>query len=193
MVAAIRESGPRGAGQIIGLHRTYLDPERPAKLIPPGDRSRNKTKKVMGEQMGGMIFLTEPRARMAIGEGIETVWAWCDLSDEDCGLATGVSLGNMCGRCNGSISHPEKPGKRIPNGMPDLEQPGIVFPDAVEELIFLGDGDSDRAMTRSRLLAGLRRAVHQGKRGFISMADDGFDWASVLKSEKEGGQNAQVR
>jgi hypothetical protein len=178
MVAAIRDA----KGRIIGLHRTYLDPERPTKLKPPGDATRNRAKKIMGEQSGGMILLSAVQARMAIGEGIETTRAWMmlDRTSGEIGAAVAVSLGNLAGGAESTEPHPRDPTRRVPNGVPDLERPGIVLPPEVEEAILLGDGDSEAVMTRARLLVAARRFRKQGRDVFVDMAPAGKDFGDIL-------------
>jgi hypothetical protein len=181
MLAAIRNTG----GDLIGCHRTYLDPALARKLAPPGDRARNAAKKVLGETRGGMIHLSPPSAHLALGEGIETTLSWYALGvgGDDVSIASAVSLGNLAGGATGSVEHPRKPDKRIPNGDPDPMRPGVVLPPEVEEVTLLGDGDSDPAMTRARLLVAGRRFGGQGRRVFVSMAPGGADFNDVLLQE----------
>ena len=178
MVAAIRNP----AGEIIGLHRTYLDRDAPKKLSPPGDQRRNKAKKVLGEQRGGIIRLSPDGTRLAVGEGIETSRAWYSLGygGEDIAVAAAVSLGNLSGGAMGSTEHPQDPAKRIPNGVPDMDRPGMALPAGVRELVMLGDGDSDQAMTRARLLVAGRRYRNMGIRVSVDMAPKGLDFADVI-------------
>lgn len=185
MIAAIRNR----EGAIIGIHRTYLDPKKPAKLDPPGDKRRNKAKKVMGEQRGGMIRLSPMGRRLAIGEGIETSQAWYALGmgDGETAVAAGVSLGNLSGGSTGSLPHPRDENKTVPNGQPDLDRPGLILPREVEEVTLIGDGDSDPAMTRARLLVAARRFHQAGVAVFVSMAPDGCDFCDVLSSDMEIG------
>lgn len=177
MVSAIRDA----AGAIIGIHRTYLDPAEPAKLRPPGDRKRNKAKKVFGSVMGGAIRLGPIRRVMAIGEGIETTGAWYQLGvgPDDLGIMSAVTLGNLCGGATGTVQHPTARGT-ILNGIPDPDKPGIVIPHGVEELILLGDGDSDRVSTHAKMLTAARRHRAAGLTVSIHMAPDRSDFADVL-------------
>lgn len=186
MLAAIRDV----TGTIIGLHRTYLDPSKPAKLRPPGDPKQNKAKKVMGEAKGGMIRLGEIGENLAIGEGIETVLSWyvLGLVDYDVTLATSISLGNLSGAATGTVPHPKK--KRpdgspqpIPNGTPDFDRPGVILPSQVRRVILLGDGDSDPETTRARLLVAARRFHQQGREVLVSMAPSGCDFNDFLRAE----------
>jgi len=178
MVAAIRAPG----GEIVGLHRTYLDRDAPKKLTPPGDQRRNKAKKVLGEQRGGYIRLSPDASRLAVGEGIETSRAWLELGygGDDIAVGAAVSLGNLSGGSMGSMEHPDDPAKRIPNGIPDMDRPGMVLSTCVRELILLGDGDSDPAMTRARLLVGGRRFRNLGISVSFAMAPAGLDFADLL-------------
>lgn len=181
MVAAIRDRD----GKIMGLHRTYLDPERPAKLQPPGDSRRNGAKKVMGDQRGGMILLSPPAKTLAIGEGIETSQAWyaLGLGDGDVSVAAGVSLGNISGSSAGSAPHPAREDRTVPNGFPDFDRPGLLLPRHVENVVLLGDGDSDPHMTRARLLVAARRFHQQGVGVMVQVAPDGKDFADLLEEQ----------
>lgn len=181
MVAAIRNP----SGEIIGLHRTYLDPDEPRKLTPPGDQRRNKAKKVLGEQRGGFIRLSADGPRLAVGEGIETSQSWFAMGygGDDVAIGAAVSLGNLSGGAMGSSEHPDDPAKRIPNGVPDMDRPGMLLPACVRELIILGDGDSDPAMTRARLVVAGRRFRRQGLSVFVSMAPAGLDFSDVLQND----------
>lgn len=178
MVAPIRNV----AGEIIGLHRTYLDPNEPAKLKPPGDRRQNKAKKSFGTVMGGSIRLGPIKPVMVIGEGIETVASWFGLDDRgppDVGIMSAISLGNLSGHPLARVPHPSGRGT-IPNGRPDIAKPGIILPDDVEEVILLGDGDSDPIATRAHMLTAARRFREQGKRVLLDFAPPKTDWNDVL-------------
>lgn len=181
MVAAIRDA----SGTIIGVHRTYLDPQKPVKLTPPGDQKRNKAKKVLGEATGGMIRLSPITPRLAMGEGIETSQAWFALGEggDDISITAAVSLGNLSGGCTAFVEHPTNPDKRIPNGEPDMDRPGVVLPQEVEEVILLGDGDSEPKFTMARLLTAGRRFRQQGRKVAISFAPEKMDWNDVLQAE----------
>lgn len=185
MLAAIRDIDDR----IIGIHRTYLDPEQPVKLTPPGDQRRNKAKKILGEHKGGMIRLGPLGPRLASGEGIETTLSWGLLneSDDEFSLAASVSLNNMAGSATGTVQHPRNKNLRIPNGQPDEERPGVILPRQVKEAILLGDGDSEPYMTRARLMVGGRRFRSQGVLVSVSMAPDGKDWNNVLEARGVSG------
>lgn len=183
MIAAIRDA----KGVLIGVHRTYLDTKLAKKLTPPGDASRNKAKKVLGEQQGGMIRLSPMGSRLAIGEGIETSRSWFTLGiwEGDIAVAAAVSLGNLSGSATGSSPHPRSDKKMVPNGIPDVDRPGLILPREVEEVILIGDSDSEPCMTRARLLVAARRFRQQGRTVFVSMAPDGKDFSDVLAADQE--------
>jgi hypothetical protein len=168
MVAAIRNV----AGEIIGIHRTYLDPREPAKLKPPGDGGRNKAKKVFGSVMGGAIRLGPIQRSMAAGEGIETTLSWYQLGvgPDDVGVICAVTRGNLCGGATGGMKHPNGRGT-IPNGTPDPEKAGMALPPEVEELILLGDRDSDMVTMNAFLLTGARRHRAAGRTVTIHTPD----------------------
>lgn len=182
MLAAIRDV--RGA--MIGLHRTYLDPAAPVKLTPPGDHKRNRPKKILGDVTGGMIRLSDVGSRLAMGEGIETTRAWFEMRGRPGGIsiAAAVSLGNLAGASSGSRPHNDFPEKRIPNGEPDLDRPGVILPPNVEQVILLGDGDSEQHTTRQRLRVAGNRFAHQGREVFAEMAPAGRDFGDVWERRR---------
>ncbi|MDQ0510921.1 DUF7146 domain-containing protein [Ancylobacter amanitiformis] len=187
MLAAIRDA----AGSLIGVHRTYLEAGTGAKLAPPGDRKRNKAKKITGEQKGGLIRLSPIRPYLAMGEGIETSRSWRVLrspTSRDWAIAAAVSLGNLSGR---ALTRRDHPSARMPSGRPmqvpvdpDLDSPGIVLPAGVEVVAILGDGDSDPVMTQARLLMGGRRFQHQGVEVLYDLAPRGADFNDVLMQRR---------
>lgn len=175
MIAAIRNV----SGKLIGIHRTYIDPETFGKLRV-GDARRNAAKKVFGEVTGGMIRLSPPGLRLAIGEGIETSRSWRLLNpDEDTSVAAGVSLGNIAGSATAHVDHPTAEGKKIPNGEPDMARPGLELPPDVLEVILLGDGDSEPVNTRCNILVAGRRFRAQGRGVGVDFAPRGKDFSDV--------------
>ncbi|MDQ0301399.1 DUF7146 domain-containing protein [Ancylobacter polymorphus] len=183
MLAAIRDH----QGRLIGVHRTFLEAGTGLKLKPPGDRGRNKAKKISGEQMGGLIRLSAMGPRLAMGEGIETSRSWRVLrpaGGREWAVAAAVSLGNLSGRAAVTRDHPSA---RMPSGRPmrvpaepDFDSPGIVLPAGVETVAILGDGDSEPVMTKARLLMGGRRFERQGAKVLYDMAPVGADFNDVL-------------
>lgn len=169
--------------EIIGVHRTYIDPREPAKLEPPG--VGNKAKKVWGEWKGGGIRMSPIRAAMASGEGIETCASWYQLGKgpDDIGLVCAVALDNLSGAATGSLPHPRpapSTAKTIQNAIPNLDDPGLILPPEVRAIYLLGDGDSDPYATRAKLLTGARRFRADGLDAFVHFAPPGADWNSVV-------------
>lgn len=171
-----------GAGHVIGVHRTYLDPQRPDKLSPPGDASRNVAKKVWGKAGGGHIRLSPPSPVLVIGEGIETTAAYYTLNPDggDYGLAAAYSLNNLAGSSLSHVPHPTIPRRKIPDGRPDMDRPGVILPAGVDEVVLLGDGDSDAPTTYAHMLCAARRFEAIGVRVLVAMAPAGMDWNDVL-------------
>lgn len=170
-------------GRICGLHRTYLDPEKPAKYRP----SDGGAKKFYGDAYGGLIPLGPIGETLMIGEGIETTRAAYQLGigGDDVTTAAAGSLVNLSGSCTGTVPHPTllnpKTGKPvlIANGIPDMDRPGMILPPQVKRLILLGDGDSERLMTRARVLAAARRHRADGIEVSVQFSADGHDFASM--------------
>lgn len=180
IVSAVRSV----AGDIIGVHRTYLDDSGPIKLRPPGDKKRNKAKKIFGRYAGGAIRLGEIGECLGVGEGLETTESFyaLGLGPDDLTIACGVSLGNLAGAATGTIPHPTIKGRTIMNGVPDMARPGLILPPQVKRLILIGDGDSEPVETRMKLLTGARRFRAQGVDVSICMAPDGEDFNDVLRA-----------
>lgn len=178
LLAAIRDVD----GNLTAVHRTYLDPKEPRKLRPGGDPSRNKAKKIVGKAGHGFIRLGFIGPVLATGEGIETTLAWARLgrTSDDVSLAAAVSIGNLAGSSMETIPHPKIAGRTIPNGIPDMDRPGVIFPAEAEELILLGDGDSDPEWTRATILTAARRFRAQGRAVSVDFAPAGGDWNDVL-------------
>ncbi|MCU7431697.1 hypothetical protein OC539_25695, partial [Paracoccus denitrificans] len=73
-------------------------------------------------------------------------------------------------------------------GLPDMDDSEAWLPPVwVKTLIFVQDGDSDPKLTRSKLLAGLRRAKikRPGLRGYIVHAGDGRDLNDILMGQRD--------
>lgn len=187
MLAAARNA----AGVLIGVHRTYLDPDAPRKLVPPGDRKRNKAKKMFGNGKGVLIRLGPIRPWLAVAEGIETALSWYQfgVGPEDLSAAAAYSLGNLSGAATGTVPHPVRPGASIPNGEPDPDNPGLVLPAGVTGVVLIGDGDSEPYTTRAKLLTAGRKFRRAGLEVLISMAPDGKDFGDLwTEFQREAAQ-----
>lgn len=173
-------------GEVIGLHRTYLDPKLPIKFKAPNGGG---SKKIYGRAEGGIIPLGEIGATLATGEGIETTAAWAQHPDlggerDDVSIAAAISLGNMSGGCEGTFPHPTLLNDRgnpvpVPNGKPNPDKPGMILPPQVKTLILLMDGDSEPLATKGRLLAAARRHRARGLEVHVHQAPSGHDFASI--------------
>lgn len=186
MLAAIQ--GPDG--KFIGVHRTWIDPARPkgkAEIRDPATGERQDAKKSLGSVMGGAIRLRgNGRGAIVMGEGIETTLsAMVSGAHHGASFWCGVSLGNMAGRMARAAARADG---TVPkwSGVPDLDGgPSFVPPEGCDRLVYVEDGDSLPAMTRAKVLCGLRRAMalRPGLRGQFVSAPRGRDLNDVLMGE----------
>ena len=172
-------------GAMVGLHRTWLDPDRPAKLTPPGDRKRNPVRKILGSS-AGLILLSPLRSHMVLGEGIESALSGHHLGigAPDACYASGVSLGNIAGAATDSLPHPGDPTKNVPNGEPDHHRPGLMLPDDVDALTILVDGDSEAVLTRAHMATAGRRFTELERRVFFNEALPDMDHNDMLRQQR---------
>jgi hypothetical protein len=201
MVAAfIRPDGTFG-----GLHTTWLsvatspdDVMAPAKieLTDPATGEVLNSKKMRGSKTGAHITVTplnpSPRS-LVIGEGIETVlavWTAYKIAGRpttDTEFWAAGDLGNLAGRALRTIPHPtlKRPNGRaqsVPDRYPDPDDHGLAIPDSVEELILLGDGDSEPLLTECAMERAARRYAKEGRSIRIAFAPVGKDFNDVLLS-----------
>jgi hypothetical protein len=186
MIGVIRIVTNDTDDEIIGLHRTYLDPTRTKKLVPPGDTKRNKAKKVFGSWLGGLIRFGPITEHIALGEGIETTLSWGGLpqAPADVSLAAVVALGNFREpilRDENSAPVPMRnaDGKIICDASPDMMKAGIGLPFFVKRVTHLQDGDSDARATGTAILVSAMRQRNLGREAFINRAPEGKDWNDV--------------
>lgn len=191
MLASISDD----AGELIGVHRTWLDLNEPSgkrRILDPGSGKDMPSKKVIGSKKGGSIRLSG-RIRsplLIMGEGIETTFSALVAGVyPDAMFWAGVDLGNMAGQ--------RKLGEGLKYaGLPDMaDREAFVPPAYVDRLIYIQDGDSDPRLTRAKLLAGLRRAMalKPGRTGQIVAAPIDFDLNDVLqgKAARTSNQGAK--
>jgi hypothetical protein len=84
---------------------------------------------------------------------------WSALTDgerDGTGFWAAVDLGNLAGKATSTIPHPTLKdaagrARRVPGPDPDFESAALNVPSQVEEIILLGDGDSDRVITSCAL------------------------------------------
>jgi hypothetical protein len=182
MVAVIRDV----AGEVIGLHRTFLNVQEPTKFRPPCEREN--AKKVLGEQKGGLIRLGPIGERLVIGEGIEKCLGYYQLLPDGCDdltIACGINLNNIMGGRAGTAQHPTrvdpKTGKPtpIPNGVPDMSKPGMILPKNVREMILLQDSTSEPVATRAAIATAVQRHINDGLKVSVVVAPPGLDFDQV--------------
>lgn len=193
------------AGKFAGLHVTYLDAANAngkAKIPDPEGGDDFPAKKMRGSKGGGFIPLAEfpdkavrPR-RLFIGEGIETVLSVYDalqslglLRDGDIFWAAG-DLGNIGGKSLESVRHPTLKDKRgaarpVPGPLADLAAPGIAIPESIEEVVILGDGDSDPFTTRCAIARGCTRFAAPGRVVRAAFAPDGQDFNDMWRAARD--------
>jgi len=162
MVAPFRNA----AGEVVGLHQTFLDPTEPRKWQPPGDQKRNSSKKMRavtpGALAGSLIRLGRVSEVLASSEGIETGLAWALLMTRLGRLPDGVSLaaagsiGNLCGQ--------------------------MIMPEGVRELILLIDSDRDYRASWTKAKAAVARFEAQGVIVRVHAPPVGMDWANVWEA-----------
>jgi hypothetical protein len=163
MMAAITNAD----GVFRAVHCTWLDLDRPngkAQILDPGTGDELPSKKVRGSKKN-VIRLVDVGAganRLIIGEGVETVLSvWSALTQSGRDLSaisfwSAIDLGNLAGKAAASVPHPIlKDGRgrprRVPGPEPDFDAPGIIVPSGVNDIVLLGDGDSDRFNTECSL------------------------------------------
>ena len=198
LAAFIRPDGTFG-----GLHTTWLNvatspddvtPPTKIELHDPETGELLNAKKMRGSKAGAhiAITLTKDPKRLVVGEGIETVLAvWTAFNAAGRDLESSAfwaagDLGNMAGRAVKTVPHPtlKRPNGRavsVPNDQPDPDDPGLSIPESVEELILLGDGDSEPVLTRFAMLRAARRYSKPGRIIRIAFAPAGADFNDVLR------------
>lgn len=203
MLAAI--TGPDGG--FMGLHQTWIDLTQTsgkAAFSCPQTGEVQPAKKMRGSHRGGKIELVRVRdpVRLFAGEGIETVLSvWVALREAGSPLCEGAafwssaSLSNLAGPAVESVMHPSatRPDKlgrarrvKVPGPQPDLSAPAMPVPDSVEELILLGDGDSEAFFTRMALERAMRRHARPGRVVRAAWAEPGGDFNDMLMGGADG-------
>jgi CHC2 zinc finger len=186
----------RADGKFSGLHFTYLDPSSPkgkARIANPETGEIMPAKKVRGSKAGGFIPLIGGRdvSRLIIGEGIETVlsvWHALASSGRDLGdwaFWSAVDIGNLGGKAAATIAHPKLVdargrARRVPGPEPDLDAQAITLPDSIEDVVLLGDGDSDPVLTACALYRAQSRLAEPKRVVRVARAPDGTDFNDIL-------------
>ncbi len=194
MLAPIVDAG----GTFRALHMTWLDLNRlkgKAGIREPETGAYLPSKKVRGSKAAHVIRLSQPSdapVSLCLGEGIETVlsvWLALQRSGRDLsGFAfwSSVDLGNIGGKSADSVPHPtlkDAGGKRrrVPGLAPAPDTVSIAIPDSVQDVVLLGDGDSDRFTTHCTLWRGAQRFTRDGRVVRVAWAPDGMDFNDALR------------
>jgi hypothetical protein len=199
--AAVIHRGPamvapivRADGKFSGLHLTWIDLDQPkgkAKILDPETNEALPAKKVRGSKAGGAIQLVKalPMTRLVVGEGIETVLSvWHALNSlghdlADTAFWSAVDLGNLGGKAEGTVAHPTlkdaagRP-RRVPGPEPDWMSPMVHVPAGLDDVVLLGDGDSDRVVTCCALYRAQQRIGAGSVR--VAWAPAGRDFNDLL-------------
>jgi hypothetical protein len=138
-----------------------------------------------------MIRLGRIGETLALSEGWENALAYIALGlcgNEDVTFAAAVDLGNLSGRATGTIEHPwlkDENGRprKIPNGVPDPDAPGVIIADGVRSIILLGDSDSEFCATRAHFVTAANRFLGRSIETSIHWAPSGGDWNDALLSD----------
>jgi hypothetical protein len=194
--AFIRPDGTFG-----GLHMTWLTASNQdekinkAEISDPDSGEILNSKKMRGSKSSAHIAIAttiEPPRCLVIGEGIETVLAvWtahqaAGRTIGDTAFWAAGDLGNLAGRALRTILHPtlRRPNGRaqsVPDRYPDPDDQGLAIPDSVEELILLGDGDSEPLLTECAMERAARRYANEGRKIRIAFAPAGLDFNDLLQ------------
>ncbi len=186
------------SGRFRALHTTWLDLSRPsgkALIKDPETGDELPAKKVRGSKAGNRIELVAVKdpAQLIIGEGIETVlsvWLALERAGDDLARTafwSGVDLGNIGGRAAETVSHPtlkSDAGRalRIPGPYPASGSAAIAIPDAVTDIVLLGDSDSDRVKTECALVRAAARWARASLAVHLAWAPPGRDFNDLLRA-----------
>jgi hypothetical protein len=189
-------------GRFSGLHITWLDltqPKGKAHIIDPNTGEVCDAKKMRGSKRGGHLSLLRPAQgiganRLIGGEGIETTFTVYGSR-----LAAGknesrtlvwsfLDLGNLGGKALGKVPHPTllkddgKP-QLVASDVPDMESPALTIPDHIDEVITLGDSDSEALATRNAHIRFAKRNAREGRMFRPSFAPDGMDFNDMIMGD----------
>lgn len=193
--------------EIIGCHITWIDLDAPPKFRPaiadPETGEALPTKKMRGTKKGGLIPLAGlvSARRWVVAEGIENVLAFARFERlrEDTFYCAAGDLGNLAGRADPksrrkhpSLTRPDRNGKERPvmvaGPIPhpdDGPEDCMPVPDHVDELVLLGDSDSEPVMTVAAMVRANIRHGREGRRIPVVMPRPGTDFAAMLAGRDE--------
>jgi hypothetical protein len=175
-----------------GLHITWLDLSQPkgkARICDPDTGESLPAKKMRGSKAGTFIPLSrggDPR-RLRAGEGIETTLTLRDALRDGATYQAAGDLGNLAGRATESAPHSTlkmKDGKRalrIPGPQPDFDSPAMPVSDAVDEILWGADGDSDSETTHCAMDRAVARRARPGRVQRVLWPPTGKDWNDLAR------------
>lgn len=195
-------------GVAIGCHITWIDlgnaPKFRPTIVDPSTGEILPTKKMRGSKKGGVIPLAgDSSARRWLGgEGIENTLAfarWEGFRADTFYFAAG-DLGNMAGPADPksrfphpTLTKPDKNGRERPVMVagPDPlfhesgEPAAMVVPAHVDELVLLGDGDSEPVMTAAAMVRAKARHRCAGRLIPVAWPGRGTDFAAMMAGADE--------
>jgi hypothetical protein len=172
-------------GKFKSLHRTWIDLAQPrarAVFIDPDTLEPiTKTKKYAGSTAAGHIEIVGVRAprQIVIAEGIETglsaytALAACGRDLSATAFWTSLDLGNLGGRALDRVG-------RHPGPTPDPDAPAITLPDCVQDVVLLGDHDSDPTLTRCAVYRASMRWARDNRTVRVAWAPEKKDFNDLL-------------
>lgn len=189
-----------GEGIFRGLHITWIDLDAPnckAEVLHPHTGEVLPSKKMRGTKRGCYLDLGGCRAgprRLIAGEGNETVLAVYTALVRAGGDVSRTAfraagdLGNLAGKALHQIPHPtakteNNRAQRVPGPDPDPDSPAMPVPDSADELVLLGDGDSEPFLTRNALERASRRNMREGRLIRRRFAPSGLDFNDVMQGK----------
>lgn len=192
---------------VIGCHITWIDLRRAPKLRPelfdPDTGELLPSKKMRGTKKGGLIPLAgDPAARRWLGgEGIENGLVFADWEGfrEDTFYFAAGDLGNLSGPAEASsrFAHPtlRKPDRNevmrpvmVPGPIPKVDHDAddaMFVLDHVDELVLLGDGDSEPVATASAMARARARHARPGRLIPIVWPRPGLDFSMMAVAASE--------
>ena len=108
-------------------------------------------------------------------------------------LAAAVDLGNLVGRSTGRTQHknlfaPEGRPRRHANGQPKMDEPGVILPAGIKDVIIIADSDSEWFATTAHLHTATLRWMNEGKQVSLAFPPSGLDYNKFLLEELKKGQ-----
>lgn len=190
----------RHDGKFGGLHLTHLDDSDPPGKITLADPETGEilqAKRMHGSKRGAHILVAPVSSGLpqclVVGEGIETtlaVWTAHKRTGrpvDSVEWRAAGDLGNLAGRAAASVAHPTltrpdgRP-QRVPGPEPDPDDAGLAIPPTVNEIVLLGDGDSEPVLTRHAMVRAAARFRAPGRTIRCAFAPTGLDFNDLLRA-----------